>query len=193
MSATLRALAGRGPLRRVGLATVLSALGLGALPVVAVALGSALDAPPTAGAALVAAFGLGNLAGSLLVTAFPLRGEPERLTARHVAVMGGVLGLAGLAPSYPLAVAAFAAVGAANAPYFTATLAARARYAPPGARAQVFVSLAGAKVAFVSLGTAAAAAAVGLGARPLLAVAAALTLAGAALAVLDRRYSPAGS
>jgi hypothetical protein len=191
VTATLRALAGRGPLRRVGVATVLSALGLGGLPVIAVALGSALGAPPSAGAALVASFGLGNLAGSLLVTAFPLRGEPERLTARHVAVMGGILGLAALAPSYPLAIAAFAALGAANAPYFTATLAARARYAPPGARAQVFVSLAGAKVAFVSLGTTLAAAGAGLGARPLLAAAATLTLAGAALAVLDRRCTSA--
>jgi hypothetical protein len=105
--------------------------------------------------------------------------------------MGGVLGLAALAPTYPLAIAAFAVLGAANAPYFTATLAARARYSPPGAGAQVFVSLAGAKVAFVSLGTALAAAAAGLGARPLLAAAAALTLAGAALAVLDRRCTHA--
>jgi hypothetical protein len=180
---------GHGPLRRVGFATLLTALSLGGLPVLAVALAAVLHAPGGAGATLVAAFGAGNLAGSLLLTAFPLRGEPEVQTARHVALMGAALALCALAPSFPLALAAFAALGASNAPFFTATLAARERYAPPGARAQVFVSLAGAKVAFVSLGTALAAAAAGLGARPLLGAAAALTALGAAVATLDRRYA----
>ena len=49
--------------------------------------------------------------------------------------------------SYGTALAAFGVAGASNAPFFTATLAARSRYSPERARAQVFVSLAGMTVA----------------------------------------------
>jgi hypothetical protein len=188
--AALRLLVARGPLRRVGLATMLTAASFGALPVVAVMLGPDLTSRASAGASLVAAFGLGNLAGSGLVTAFPLRGEPERLTTRWVAVMGAALGLCAFSPSYPLALAAFVLAGASNAPFFTATLAARSRYSPARARAQVFVSLAGMKVAMASAGTALAGAASGAGPRVLLAAGAALTLGAAAATVLDRRHRP---
>lgn len=187
--AALRAMVAQGPLRRVTVATVVTAGSLGGLPVVAVVLGAHLHASPGAGAALVAAFGLGNLAASLLLTAFPLRGEPETLTIRHVALMGLAVVLCAVAPGYPLALAAFALAGAANAPFFTATLAARSRYAPDRARAQVFVTLAGAKTAMGSAGAAAAAAAIGLGPRPLLLAAAATIVAGAALTAADRRLS----
>jgi hypothetical protein len=185
----LRLLVACGPLRRVGVATMFSAASFGALPVVAVVLGPALTSQASAGASLVAAFGLGNLAGSGLVTAFPLRAEPERLTTRWVAVMGASLGVCALAPSYPLALAAFVLAGASTAPFFVATLAARSRYSPAPARAQVFVSLAGAKVAMTSAVTALAGAAGGAGPRTLLAAGAALTLAAAAATVLDRRLS----
>lgn len=185
----LRLLVAHGPLRRVGVATMLTAASFGALSVIAVMLGPSLTSHASAGASLVAAFGLGNLAGSGLVTVFPLRGEPERLTTRWVVVMGAALGICALAPSYPLALAAFALAGASNAPFFTATLAARSRYSPPEARAQVFVSLAGVKVAMASAGTALAGAAGGAGPRALLAAGAALTLGAAAATVLDRRLS----
>jgi MFS family permease len=188
--AALRLLASHGPLRRVTMATMLTALSTGGLAVVAVVLGGQLSARPGAGAALAAAFGLGNLAGSLLVTALPLQGEPETLTARSVAVMAAALGLCAVAPTYPLAMAAFALVGASNAPFFTATLAARSLYSPPQARAQVFVSMAGLKVAMAAASTAAAGATIGYGPRGLLGVAAAITLLAAATALLDRRISP---
>jgi MFS family permease len=187
---TLRLMVANGPLRRVSVATVLTAFSFGPLAsVIAVVFASELASGPGAGATLAAGFGLGNLAGSLLVTAFPLRGEPETLTTRYVVLMGIALGLSALAPSYPLALAAFVLAGASNAPFFTATLAARSRYSPEQARAQVFVTLGGTKVAMSSLGTAAAGAAIGLGARGLLAAGAAVTLAGAASNVLDRRLS----
>ena len=185
---TLKLLLDRGPLRRVGTVTLLTSASTAALgTVIAALLGAELSASAGAGAALAAAFGLGNLAGSLAVTAWPLTGDPERLTARWVAIVAATLAAAAVAPAYPLALAAFALAGAANAPFFAATLVARGAYAPPGARAQVFVSLAGAKVAAGSAGTALAGAASGLGARPLLAGAAMLTLAGGAVARLDRR------
>jgi hypothetical protein len=188
--AALQLMASHGPLRRVTVATMLTALSTGGLAVVAVVYGAQLSARPGAGAALAAAFGLGNLAGSLLLTALPLRGEPERLTARHVAIMAVALGLCAVAPTYPLAVAAFALVGASNAPFFTATLAARSLYSPPPARAQVFVSMAGLKVAMAAASTAIAGATIGHGPRGLLTVAAAITLLAAATALLDRRISP---
>jgi predicted MFS family arabinose efflux permease len=187
--AALRLIATHGPLRRVSVATMLTALTFGGLSVLAVVLGAALTSRPGAGATLVAAFGLGNLTGSLLVTAFPVRGEPETVTARWVAAMGAALALCATAPSYPLALAAFALAGASNAPFFTASLAARSRYSPPRARAQVFVSLAGLKVAMASAGTALAGAAIGLGPRALLAAGAVLTMAAAAATVLDRRLT----
>jgi hypothetical protein len=184
---TLHLMATHGPLRRVTVATMVANVTGGALAVVAVLLGGALGAGPSAGAALMAAFGLGNLGGSLLVTAFPLRGEPEKLVARHVAVMAAAFAACAVAPSYPLALAAFAAAGASNAPFVTASLAARSRYSPLQARAQVFVALASVKVAVGSAGAALAGAAAGYGPRTLLAAGAALTATGAAATALDRR------
>ncbi len=107
--------------------------------------------------------------------------------------MAIALALCALAPSYRLALIAFALAGVANAPFFTATLAARSRYSPPEARAQVFVTLAGLKVAMASAGTALAGIAIDVGARPLLAAGAALTLAGATAAWIDRRHSRASA
>jgi MFS family permease len=185
----LRLLAASGPLRRVGVATMLTAFSTGGLSLLAVVLGRELSRDPAAGATLAAMFGAGNLAGSVLVTAFPLRGEPDRLTTRHVVSLGAALALAAAAPSAPLALGAFALAGAANAPFFAATLAARARYAPPAARAQVFVSMAGLKVAMASAGAALTGAAIALGPRSVLAAGAAIVFLAAAATALDRRLS----
>lgn len=187
--AALRLLASSGPLRRVTYATMLTAMTGGAFGLLAVRLGGDLSAWRSAGAVLAASFGLGNLLGSVAVTVRPLRGEPERLTVRHVAVMAVTYGCCAVAPTYPLAVLAGALAGASNAPFFTATLAARAQYAPPEARAQVFVSVAGLKIAAAAGGTALAGALLGHGPRLLLAGGAVLTAGAALLAVLDRRVS----
>ncbi|MFI6925320.1 MFS transporter [Nonomuraea spiralis] len=180
-----------GPLRRVLVATLLTAVTAGGLTVVAVEFGARLGHGEAAGAALAAVYGLGNLAGSLAVTAFPLRGEPERLTVRHVVILAVALALCALSPVYPVAVAAFGLAGFANAPLFAASLAARSAYSPPGARAQVFVSIAGLKMGLSSVGAAGAGAALVLGPRPLLAAGAALVLVAAVVAVADRRLTAA--
>ncbi|MFI6184089.1 MFS transporter [Nonomuraea sp. NPDC051191] len=178
-----------GPLRRVLVATLLTAVTAGGLTVVAVEFGARLGHGATAGAALAAVYGLGNLAGSLAVTAFPLRGEPERLTVRHVVILAVALVLCAFSPVYPVAVAAFGLAGFANAPLFAASLAARSAYSPPRARAQVFVSVAGLKMGLSSVGAAAAGAALVLGPRALLAAGAALVLLAALVAVADRRLT----
>ena len=78
--------------------------------------------------------------------------------------------------------------GLANASFVTATFAARGRYAPPEARAQVFVSMGGLKVAAGSVGAAVAGSLIAAtGPRLLLAAAAAVTLGVVLAALADRR------
>jgi predicted MFS family arabinose efflux permease len=187
--AVLQTLVTTGPLRRVTYATVTTAFVLGALTVVAVQLAPRLGLEAAAGAALATAFGIGNLSGSLLLTLRPLRGEPEALTIRWVAVLAMALVVAALAPTFPFALAAFFLVGAANAPFFVATLAARTTFAPPGGRARVFVGVAAVKVAANSAGTAVAGLTSGLDPRGVLLAGAVLVGGAAAAAVLERRLT----
>jgi hypothetical protein len=191
--AALRFMAASGPLRRVTAATALTALSTGGLPIIAIALGFELTSRPGNGAVLVTAYGLGTLTGSLIVTAFPLRGEPETLVVRHTAMMALSLGLCAVAPTYLLAVPAFAVAGANSAAMFTATLAARSRYAAPSARAQVFVTMAGLKVAMASAGVVVAGAMIGIGARPLLGISAGVVLLAATGVMLDRYRTGTGT
>ena len=150
--AVLAMLATRGPLRRVTYATMVTSLTLGGLGVLAVQLSPQLEVAPTAGATLMATFGVGNLVASLIVTAWPLRGEPEVSTTWAIVVIGLCLAACALASEFPVALVGFFLIGAAQAPFVTATLAARDVYSPPGARAQVFVSVAALKVAAGSAG-----------------------------------------
>lgn len=173
-------------LRRVTILTLVSALELGALPVIATTYGPHLAHHAAAGAVLTTALGLGSLAGSLLVTAVPLRGDPEVWARRLFALLAGTTVLAACAPTYGTALAGFVLVGVANALSFTSTLASRSAYAPPGARAQVFVTSAGLKVALTSVGTAATGAAAGLGGRTLLLLAAGATTLAVLLALADQ-------
>ncbi|MEU5866610.1 hypothetical protein ABZ815_35920 [Nonomuraea sp. NPDC047529] len=129
-----------GPLRRVLVATLLTAVTAGGLTVVAVEFGARLGHGATAGAALAAVYGLGNLAGSLAVTAFPLRGEPERLTVRHVVILAVALALCAFSPVYPVAVAAFGLAGFANAPLFAASLILGPRALPAAGAALVLLA-----------------------------------------------------
>jgi MFS family permease len=189
----LRLLVRHGPLRRVNVGTLAAAVSLGGMPVVAVVLAGHLTDQPGAGATLVAVSGIGSLAGSLAVTAFPLRGEPESLTIRHVALFGVATALCAAAPSYAIALVGFALVGVTNALFLTATFAARSQYAPPAARAQVFVSMASLKVAAAAAGSALTGVATGLGPRWLPVATAAVVLLGALACVIDRRTDHAAT
>ncbi|WP_326948515.1 MFS transporter [Amycolatopsis sp. NBC_01307] len=189
LRAGLGMLVTRPPLRRVTVLTLLGAVELGALPVVAVAFGRDLHGTATAGAALTVAYGAGSLLGSALVTVWPLRGEPEVQAVRLFAAMAVATAVCALAPGYGLAVAGFTALGVANATSFTATLASRSAYAPEGAQAQVFVTSAGLKVAMAAVGAALAGTASGLGGRALLLGAAAITGLAVLAALVDRRLT----
>ncbi|HSU37864.1 MAG TPA: hypothetical protein VLJ88_19590 [Propionibacteriaceae bacterium] len=185
--AVLALLVTRGPLRRVTYATMVTSLTLGGLGVITVQLSPRLGVAPAAGATLMAAFGVGNLVASLVVTARPLRGEPEMSTTGAVAVIGAGLAACALASEFPVALVGFFLVGAAQAPFVTATLAARAVYSPPGARAQIFVSVAALKVAAGSLGAPIIGALAFFDPRVLLVVGGALIGLTAAATVVDRR------
>jgi MFS family permease len=186
---TLRMIALSGPLRRVTYVTMLAAMPSGAVAVLAVALSRHLGTGIASGAALAAAYGLGNLLGSLLLTALPLKGEAERLVTRYAAAIGVAFALCAIVPTYPLALLSFGLAGAANAPFFTATLASRSTYAPPEARAQVFVSTAALKVATASAGTALAGVLIGFGSRLLLCAGAVIVLAASATTIADRHLT----
>ncbi|TDD22178.1 MFS transporter [Kribbella turkmenica] len=176
-----------GPLRRVNYATMFTAISNGSLPVVAVILAVHLTGRATGGATMMAFLGVGSLAGAVLLTLFPLRGEPDRLTTRYVALVGIATALCALPTNYPLALLAFAFVGFANAPFGTATFAARSEYAPPAARTQVFVTMASLKIAAASAGSALAGVLTSLGPRGLPLAAAAVVVLAALGTTVDRR------
>lgn len=177
-------------LRRTTVATALTAVPLGAVPLIAVATAATLSVPATQSATLTAAYGLGNLAASLALIAVPLRGEADRLVLRGTVGVLGTLATGLLAVTLPLAIAVFATLGVATGVLFTASLAARTAYAPHGAEAQVFVTMAGVKVGFSSLGAALVGVLLPLGSAALFAGATLLTLVTTAVVLLDRRISP---
>jgi hypothetical protein len=163
------------PLRQVTITTVAAAAAGGALGVVAVVLAGELGVAAEAGW-LVAALGLGNLVGAALTVWRPLQGEPVRQSLVLVTALAVATALVATVWSIPSGVVVFGAVGLITAPWVTATLHARERYAPPGRTGEVFVALAGVKVAGTSAGTALAGVVSGAGARPVALAAAALVL-----------------
>jgi MFS family permease len=106
-----------------------------------------------------------------------------------ITLMGVLTALTAAAPGYGPALVGFALIGVANAPFVTATFAARSTYAPPKARAQVFVSMSSLKVAAAAAGTAATGLGTALGPRGLPVALGAIVLLGAVVMVVDRRLN----
>lgn len=177
-----------GPLRRATVVMMAAAFPGGAISVIAVAFATEQLGNPAGGGWLVAAFGLGNLVGSLLLTLFPLRGEPEHNMILYTALVAVAFGVCALAAqTYMVLLLALALAGAANAPFFAATLGVRSNYAPDHIRGQVFTGMAGFKIASSSAGTALAGLLTGLGA-PLLLLAGGIVVGIAyGYTILDRK------
>ncbi|MFG3101304.1 hypothetical protein ACGFZL_12405 [Streptomyces sp. NPDC048182] len=154
-------------------------------------LSDALGHGASGGGILQAAFGLGTLAGSLAVSLRPLRGEPEGTVVRCVALAAVAVAVSGLVPAYGAALVALALAGVCNGPFVAATLTARARYAPAGARAQIFVTVAGIKIGAASLGAALAGLLAPLSAGGLLLVTAGATGTAVLYGLADRQVSGA--
>jgi MFS family permease len=176
-----------GGLRRTTVGTALSALPIGAISLLAVAF--ALDHHGTAvqGAILVTAEGVGGLVGSTIAILRPLRGDADRLIRWWTLAVAVGFALCAVSSSIPIATAAFFVTGVATSIQFAASLAARSAYSPPAARAQVFVTMAGVKVAFSSVGVALVGLATGLGSVWLLLAGVAVVLLGAAYMFVDAR------
>jgi MFS family permease len=174
-------------LRRVTLTTALAAMPIGAISLLALAFALDHGGQAIQGAELVTADGVGGLVGSAIAIIRPLRGDPERLTLWWTVAIGVGFALCAASPSIVLALVAFGVTGVLTSIQFAATLAARSAYSPPGGRAQIFVTMAGLKVAFSSLGVAIVGLAHGVSSVWLLIGAAVLALAGAAYMAADGR------
>jgi MFS family permease len=176
-----------GALRRVTVATAVSSMPLAAMPLIAVAFARGTEGGGAVVALLTAAFGLGNLGGAIAVTIVPLRGSPELLTRRGVIAVTCCLAFCTAPFGLVWTVAGFALTGAAAAALFAASLAARAAYSSPTGRAQVFVTMAGIKVAFSSLGVALAGAAIAFPPSTILAIGVLIAALAVVAMVVDAR------
>jgi hypothetical protein len=162
---------------------------IGAISLLAIVF--ALDHHGTAvqGALLVTVDGVGGLAGSMLAILRPLRGDADRLIRWWTLAVAVGFALCAFSPTILLAAVAFFATGAATSIQFAASLAARSAFSPPAARAQIFVTMAGLKVAFSSLGVALVGLAGGLGSFWLLAASVVVVLIGAVYMFADHARS----
>ncbi|MFE1835000.1 MFS transporter [Streptomyces sviceus] len=172
------------PLRSVTWGSSVAQLGVGALPVVSVLLAAEYHAPWATGG-LMTAFAAGALAGSLSYAYRPVgRDHPEHVVLWALPATGVPLALVPWAGDAVVAAALFAMAGFCTGPLFSALLASRERYAPPGARTQIFTLGAGLKSTFAAAGAGAAGALSGLGAVPLMLGAAVCQVAAGALALV---------
>jgi MFS family permease len=157
------------------------------ISIAAVGMAPRLEIDAANAALLTAAFGLGSLAASVALLIAPLRGSAEKAVIRLAAAAGTAFAVTALVPSFPCAFVSFGLAGVLNSLFFTATLAARAEYAPDTARAQVFIWTAALKVAAAAVGTALAGAIIAVDARLPLVAGGALAVAAAAAAGVGRR------
>ena len=186
---TLMMMFSTGPLRRTLYMTVVVAMSVAVLPITAVASTGDFAVEPAAAGVLVAAYGVGGLAGSAGVMLRPTRADADRLLTWLAAGVGVTLAGAAFVGSFPAAVVTYSLAGIANSYFFAATLAARSEYAPPQARAQVFVWVGALKITAGSAGTALAGTVVSHATQLPLFLAVAIITAAVGASLLDRRTS----
>lgn len=147
-------IAGNRQMRSVTVLTWLGAFVTAAAILTGISAGASLDG--RAGGLVAGAFGLGGLVGGCYLIARP----PRQDVLAGLVTTSILLGLCCVLMAIPLGIgpliAAFALLGLANAPQSVFSLAARDELPPPHLRQDVFVTVAGSKVAFSSLGTATA-------------------------------------
>ena len=125
-----------------------------------------------AGGLLFSVLAIGALAGSVLWTKVAGRFAEEPAAFVMMGLFGIALGVVGLTPNLPVALAATAVAGFFEGPLLAVTLNLRQRCAPVHLRTQVFTTAASLKIGAFSVGSAlAGVTAAALGPRGLLAVA----------------------
>jgi predicted MFS family arabinose efflux permease len=184
------------PLLAVTTATAVAQAGIGALPLVAALLAQRYHAASGAGLPL-AAFAAGGLLGSLGYARRPVgRDRPQWVALLTMAAVAVPLALVPLVHPAVAVLALFAVAGVWVGPQASAVFAIRERYAPSGARTQVFTVGAGVKLTAAALGAALAAGYAHAGPYALVVAVAAAQVAGATAGALllgrrGRRGAPA--
>lgn len=187
---TLQVIATTGALRRTLYLTMVVAASVAVLPITAVASTARFGVGAATAGILTAGYGLGNLAGSIGVMLRPLRGDADRALPALAVAVALALGAVALAPTVPLAAAAYGCAGILNAFFFAAALAARSEHSPPAARGQTFVWVGALKITAGSAGTAVAGAVIAHALHLPVMLGAAAVLLAAGTAVLERRRQP---
>lgn len=172
-----RVLGQSAAIRSVSISTALGMFFQGLLPVTCPLLALAAGRAASAGGWLLTALSVGGLAGSLASEPLLKRCSPRSVVVASFAGMAMFLGLMAAWPVFWACVVLAVLAGLAEAPSLAATLAVRQREVPPDRYAQLTATAASLKTGGFALGSAAAGtAAAALGARGLMAVAAAGSL-----------------
>ncbi|MGW3284040.1 MFS transporter [Streptomyces sp. NPDC001002] len=178
------------PLRSVTWASGIGQIGIGALPVITALLATERHAGWAAGG-LMTAFAAGAMTGSLTYAVKPWsRTCPERVVLLCLPLTALPLALAACVAGTALPTALFATAGWTTGPLFSALLTARERYAPHPLRTQIFTLGAGLKSTAAATGAAGFGALGGLGAAPLLVLAATTQLVAAGVGATMLTHSP---
>ncbi len=170
-------------LRVITIASTVSQLGIGALPVAAALLATRYGTAATAGL-LLSTFATAGLVGALLNAWRPLAPDRPDLVAA-LSLIGTGLPLLAVPATSGLAAAAalFGAAGFLAGPFVGSLLATRSLHAPEAYRTQIFMVAAGLRSAFAAFGAALAGALAGIGVGRLLVIAASIQLVCGVLAV----------
>ena len=143
-------------LRSTTIATTLSMLSQGLLPVTLPLLAVRLDEPTTAGAWLLTALSAGGLAGSLASGRLLAWRSAPAVLIGAMAACGVFLAALAAAPGFDLALGLAVLAGAADGPILAATLAVRQRTVPADRYAQTAATAASLKTGAFALGAAVA-------------------------------------
>jgi len=143
-------------LRSTTIATTLSQLWQGLLPVVLPLLAVRLGHPASAGAWLLTALSAGGLAGSLASGRLLAWRTASTVLIAALAACGAFLTALAAAPGFDSALGLAVLAGAADGPILAATLAVRQRTVPAGRYAQTAATAASLKTGAYALGAAAA-------------------------------------
>jgi hypothetical protein len=140
-------------LRLISIITFGNAIGFGSLIVLATSFARHADLPASAGPALISVMAAGSFVTSSYFTVRPLSFDVMK-TARWCAVVSGVFVLlSGLFNVWLMGVT-FLVVGGCQSVLNTSAFAVRREASPDDLRASVFVTMAGIKIAFASIGLA---------------------------------------
>jgi hypothetical protein len=183
-AAGLKAIAGIAPLRSTVVATSMSSIGNGIIPLVATML--AIGTLSVNAGVMLSTMAIGSLVGSLAYAVRPFGArEPHRLvpfisiaTALPIAVLATTA-------STPVALGLFALAGALGGPQGTAQFSVRDRFSPANVRTQVFTLSTSIKTTAAAMGAALAGLISGASPSTLLLIAVCANVLGGSIAILD--------